>query len=66
MPDTTLTSAFRILFEFGIPAVRHRTLPTLQRNAARTHARAERGAHSQLSFAIEPIQLPIVPLNLFC
>ncbi len=26
---------------------------------------AERGAYSLVSFAIEPIQLPIVPLNLF-
>ena len=50
VPDTTLTSAFRILFEFGIPAVRHRTLPTLQRNAARTHARAERGR-------LQPVEL---------
>ena len=27
-------------------------------------ARAQSGAHSQVSFAIEPIQLPIVPLSL--
>ena len=28
-------------------------------------ARMQRGAHSHVSFAIEPIQLPIVPLSLF-
>jgi hypothetical protein len=36
------------------PAVRTRPRPV-----------AERGAYSQVSFAIEPIQLPIVPLSLF-
>ncbi len=30
-----------------------------------TPARAESGAYSHVSFAIEPIQPPIVPLSLF-
>jgi hypothetical protein len=62
---TTLSSARRILYDSGVPR-NYDAPPTLQWESARTHARAERGAYSQLSFNIEPTQLPIVPLKLFC
>jgi hypothetical protein len=39
--------------------------PRKPQQCARRHPVAERGAYRKVSFAIEPIQLPIVPLSVF-
>ncbi len=49
----------------GVPKYHYQCHAPLE-FCTRDHAwRAERGSHSHVSFAIEPIQPPIVPLSLF-
>jgi hypothetical protein len=65
VPGATPQSTARsILFLTGVPGSSV-VVPTPARQCARRRPDAERGAYKKVSFASEPIQLPIVPLSVF-
>jgi hypothetical protein len=64
-PGQAPSTARGIPSRTGVPRSADGT-PTSAPQCACIHTRwAQRGAYSKVSFAIEPIQLPIVPLNVF-